>query len=71
MSRDREFDAVELCDGRALRDTLLIGLRRIAAGEETAAIRGDRGPGKLRIGRQRLRIGDGAIEGDPISLGYL
>src|SRR5258708_37825182 len=68
VSRDGLLNAVELRHCGALSNPLLVSLCGVAAGEEATAI-GDNGrPCKLSIRRQRGRIRNGAIEGDPISL---
>src|SRR5215813_10334584 len=71
MSCDGLSDAVELRHSKAPSNPLLIGLCGVTASEEAAAVGDDGRPRKLCIPGQRRRIGDGAIEGDPVSCGHL
>src|SRR5262249_5197658 len=57
-------------DHGALAEAMLVGLGGIAAHEEPTAGRLDRRPGKLGVGGERLGVGNGAIAGDPVSLGH-
>src|SRR5579872_5988782 len=53
---DGLLDAVELDQDGALRDALLVGLRRDASREKAAAVFDDCGPTELGIGGKRVRI---------------
>ena len=64
------FDAVELDRNGALSDALLIGLDGAAASRKAAAIAGYGWSGEFGVRRQRGRIRNSAIEGDPVSLGH-
>jgi len=68
MGGDRLLDTIELRYGCALSNSLFIRFHGFAACQEAAAMGDDGLPCKLSIRRQRHRIGNGAIQGDPISL---
>src|SRR3954452_22192322 len=67
MGGDGALHAVELDEDDSLRDTGLIGFGGIAAREEAPAGGGNGGARELGVGGKRIRIGDRAVNCNPIS----
>src|SRR5713101_6841860 len=68
VGRDSALDAVELDHNHALGNPGLVRFRRVPAGQEAPACGGNGRSRELRVGGERIRIGDGTIERDPIGL---
>jgi uncharacterized membrane protein YkvA (DUF1232 family) len=70
VRRDRLRDARELDHHGALLDPHLVGPGGSAAHQEPSARCLDRGPGDLRVRRERVRIADRAVGDNHVGLGH-
>src|SRR6478672_8799414 len=70
VCRDGLFKAVELDQDDALRVSGLVGDDSTATGQDVPARSLDSRTGQLVVGSQPLRVGNGAVDTDPVALGH-
>src|SRR3954452_18213627 len=70
VCRDGLFEAVELDQDDALRDSGFAGDDSAATGQDPPARGLDGRTGQLVVGSQPLRVGNGGVDAGPVALGH-
>src|SRR5262249_55923840 len=70
VCRDGLFKAVELDQNDALRDSGLVGDDSTATGQGAPAASPDSRTGQVVVRSQRLRVGNGGVDTDPVALSH-
>src|SRR6476661_7547308 len=70
VCRDGLFEAVELDQNDALRDSGFVGDDSTATGQGAPATGLDGPTGQLVVGSQPFRVGNGGVDADPVALSH-